>query len=339
MRSKRDAFTLVELLVVIAIIGILIGMLIPAVQAAREAASRVSCSNNLRQITQACINYQSSHERFPPGAGTFNLSTGIVSRVGGSWFGDILPQLEQGNIGAQMLGVDTGVDTDNDLVHACGNFATLHPVAGFYCPSATQEDELANDPIRIGATTHYIGSAGPSVNVNGSNHNFYDTPAGPIGTGGMFSPISRNPGLVPAIFSYRTARKPTDVLDGLSNTIAIGESSRTAKVDGSFVPHRVGWTFGSDGAYDPTADGYHPTEIYAVKSFGVHRINENVDFLDPANKHLRNSHSFSSNHYGGVNFSFADGSVRFVADTVNFDLVIQLCSVSGGEIGSPGDLE
>ena len=66
MRINRNAFTLVELLVVIAIIGVLVGMLLPAVQAARGAARRVSCLNNIKQMTLACINYQSAHERFPP---------------------------------------------------------------------------------------------------------------------------------------------------------------------------------------------------------------------------------------------------------------------------------
>ena len=337
MRSKRDAFTLVELLVVIAVIGILIGMLLPAVQAARETANRISCVNNLRQITQACINYQSTHERFPAGSGSFNLTTGVVSSVGGSWFSDILPQLEQGNVGAQMLSIDTGIDTNDQLIHACGAFAGQNLIRGFYCPSATQADEMANDPVRGGLTFHYIGNAGPAINVNGSDYNFYDNPAGPIGMDGVFSPFSPNPGVTPAIFSYTTARQPAGILDGLSNTIAIGEASRTAKPDGTYVPHRVGWTFGADGV--GVIEGYHPTEIYAVKSFGVNRINENVDFSDTGNLHLRNSQSFSSNHYGGANFSMADGSVRFVNEAIDFNLLIQLSSVSGGEVVSSGDLE
>ena len=339
MRSKRSAFTLVELLVVIAIIGILVGMLIPAVQAARSAARRISCVNNIRQMTLACINYQSSHLRFPPGAGPFNLANGSVSTVGGSWLGNILPQMEQQNIADQMLGIDSGVMTDDQLIEDCHSFATINPVAAFFCPAATQADENANDPVRRGSTSHYVGSAGPAVNANGSSYEIYDPGtsggSGPIGLGGLFSPLAANADL-PPVYSFRNARDFTDMVDGASNTLAIGESAGTARLDRTFVPHRVGWTFGSNGFFDAEANGYVPTEIYAVKSFDGSRINEFNDYLE--NTELRNSHCFNSNHPGGVNFSFADGSVKFVPDTTEVGVLIELSSISGRESTSAGDI-
>lgn len=339
MRSKRSGFTLVELLVVIAIIGILVGMLIPAVQAARAAARRISCVNNMRQMTLACINYQSSHLRFPPGAGALNLSDGSVSTVGGSWLGNILPQMEMQNVADGMLGIDTGVASNSQLIEDCHSFATANPVAGFFCPASTLLDESANDPIRLGATTHYIGSAGPAVNSNSQRYDVYDTGSGgsgPIGLDGLFSPFSADPDNLAPIYSFRVARRYSDMVDGSSNILAIGESSGSARADETFVPHRVGWTFGSNGFFDANAGGYVPTDIYAVKSFGAHRINEFNDYL--TNVELRNSHGFNSNHPGGVNFSLADGSVRFVPDTIDFNILLELSSISGRETTSAGDI-
>lgn len=339
MRSKRSAFTLVELLVVIAIIGILVGMLLPAVHAARAAARRISCVNNIRQMTLACINYQTSHLRFPPGAGSFNLSDGTVSTVGGSWLGNILPQMEQQNIADQMLGIDTGVQSDDMLIEACHGFATANPVAGFFCPASTQLEENANDPLRGGATSHYVGSAGPSVNTNGRSYAVYDTGsggAGAIGLDGLFSPFSTNPNQLPPVYSFKNAIRYTDIVDGSSNTLAIGESSGSERPDASFVPHRVGWTFGSNGFFDAEVNGYVPTEIFAVKSFDGSRINEFNNYLD--NREIRNSHCFNSNHPGGVNFSFADGSTRFVPDTSDTRVLIELSSISGRETASAGDI-
>jgi len=340
MRSNRSAFTLVELLVVIAIIGILVGMLLPAVQAARGAARRISCLNNIKQMTLACINYQASHERFPPGAGPLNLSGGAVASVGGSWLGSILPHMEMQNIADQMLGADTGVATNGQLVEDCHNFASNNPVAAFHCPAATQKDQVATDPELLGVVSHYIGSAGPSVNVSGQQYGIY-TPttggAGPIGIDGVFSPYSARPQQRPPIYSFKAARRGSDMSDGQSNIIAISESSKSEKPNGSFIPHRVGWTFGSLGGFDSVGGGYVPNRIFAVKSVGLNRINQPNDYLN--NPGLQNSHGFNSNHSGGVNLSMADGSVHFVADETDINVLLGLSSVDGAESASVGDIK
>lgn len=100
--SSRNGFTLVELLVVIAIIGVLVGMLLPAVQMAREAARRSSCQNNLRQFILACHNYESANSRFPSGIGLIQLPEGELSVESGTWLTTILPQLELENLAAQV---------------------------------------------------------------------------------------------------------------------------------------------------------------------------------------------------------------------------------------------
>ena len=342
MRINRNAFTLVELLVVIAIIGVLVGMLLPAVQAARGAARRVSCLNNVKQMTLACINYQSAHERFPAGAGPLSLSDGSTASVGGSWLGTILPQMELQNVADGMLGADTGVASNAQLIEDCHNFASNNPVVGFFCPSATENDQMANDPELRGTVTHYVGSAGPAVNISGQQYGIYGAssptlPSGPIGIDGLFSPYSGKPDIRAPIFSFKNARRSRDMSDGQSNILAVGESSKSEKADGSFVPYRVGWTFGSIGAFDGDAGGYVPQRIFAVKSLGVNRINQPNDYL--ANERLRNSHGFNSNHSGGANFSLADGSVHFLANETDVNVLIKLSSVDSGDVASASDFK
>ena len=336
---RNSGFTLVELLVVISIIGILVGMLMPAVQAAREAARRISCTNNIRQLTLGCINYQSTHLRFPNGIRPFELISGAPSSVGGSWLGSILPQVEQKNLADAMLSASSGAVSNDQLIEYCRNFSLNNATQIFYCPSSTQIDTIANDAVRNGQSVHYIGCAGPSVNTASSNYPIFNpasSQSGAIGLNGVFSPFSINPGSIPPIYKYKHAYSYTDILDGSSNTIAIGEISRTQKADGSFVPHRVGWTFGAHGTQDHLAEEFVPVDVFAVKSIGLHGINASIDFL--ANSELRNSHSFGSNHFGGAVFSFVDGAVKFVAATAEQDVLIDLSSMSGGETTTIGDL-
>ena len=329
----RNGFTLVELLVVIAIIGILVGMLLPAVQMVREAARRISCTNNVRQMTLACVNYQSSHLRFPAGAGPMRLEDGTVATVGGSWFGSILPQMELQTVADQMLGADTGVANNDDLIEACSHFATVNPVKNFFCPSATQLDQLANDPLRTGAAAHYIGSAGPAVNSFAQSYDVFNpgSPDGPIGLNGLFSPFSPNIQDQPPAYSYKNAIKYSDIRDGASNSIAIGEISRSEKLNVGFIPHRASWVFGSNGIIEDIGSkpAYIPTQLLAVRSFGNNRINENRDFLN--NQSEQNTQSFSSNHPGGAIFSMADGSTRFFSDAMEIDELLALGSISSGE--------
>lgn len=331
--NRRNGFTLVELLVVIAIIGILVGMLLPAVQMVREAARRTSCTNNVRQMNMACINYQSSHLRFPSGVTMMNLADGTGSSVGGSWFGAIMPQMELQNVVNQMMVADGNIDTDEDLIHACGNFATANPISNFFCPSATQEDRIANDPVRRGAAAHYIGSGGPGVNSFAQSYDFYDpgSPNGPIGLNGLFSPFTPDLTRQLPAYSYRNAIKFADIRDGTSNSIAIGEISRTDVPTTGFKPHRASWVFGGDGYVNAVGGraGYVPTSIYAVRSFGTNRINENRDFLN--NVVEQNTQCFSSNHPGGAIISMADGSTRFTSDGIQLDELLALSSISGGE--------
>ena len=322
------AFTLVELLVVIAIIGILVGMLLPAVQAAREAARRTSCLNNLRQLVLACINYESSRQRFPAGSGPMNLQGGALSNFGGSWLGEILPEMEMQSLADQIATGEGACPTNDDMAHKCAQLAI--PVAGFFCPSATSKSQTASDPTFGGGTTHYIGSAGPSVDGE-TSYEVYDPGSsgqGRIGTDGLFSPYLRR-GTTVAFYANRRSVATNDIADGMSNTIAIGESSRDD--NNSFVAHRTGWTFGSIGG--PVSDGgtigFAPSAIFAVTSVGIDAINAHRDYL--ADENFRNSHCFNSPHSGGSQFAFIDGSAKFVVDDIEAQLLRSLTSINGSE--------
>jgi len=322
------AFTLVELLVVIAIIGILVGMLLPAVQMVRESARRASCMNNMRQLMLACLNFETSRERFPTGSGPINLQGGSLSNFGGSWLGEILAEMEMQTLADQIASGEGACPTNADMAHKCAQLAI--PVAGFLCPSSTSNAQTASDPEFGGGTTHYIGSAGPSVDGQ-TSYDVYDPGSegqGLIGMEGFFSPYLQR-GTTVAFYANKRSITDTDVSDGLSNTITIGESSRDDS--NGFVAHRTGWTFGSIGG-PVTVDGttgFTPRAIFAVTSVGDDGINSFRDYL--ADEKFRNSHCFNSPHPGGSQFSFADGSVKFVTEDVEIELLRSLTSVGGSE--------
>jgi len=161
MRFKqRRAFTLVELLVVIAIIGILVGMLLPAVQSVREAARLTSCKNNIRQLSLACQNYQSANEKYPPG---WRANTS-PSEYGWGWNSAILPFLDQNNVYEK-------IDFNEKLLEPINEAAVGSEIKGFLCPTSTNDSltfklETSEAPntefIELGRT-HYPGCIGTSV--------------------------------------------------------------------------------------------------------------------------------------------------------------------------------
>ena len=225
-------FTLVELLVVIAIIGILIGMLLPAVQSVREAARRATCSNNMRQLGLTVHNYESSRMRLPPGG----ISYGENTKAGGdgalreiSYLVVMLPFFEQQNL--RDLFPATGSNQ--------GNYTALsrNRVPSFLCPSSQQESLPNSDPPVY--PCHYYGITGPvdqnlgsdppfSGLYNGIDYPEIGTNNGHQSTGlsGYFAP--RPWSTFPerqGTYSYSTSKKMGEITDGSSNTMMIGEVS------------------------------------------------------------------------------------------------------------------
>jgi len=209
---------LVELLVVIAIIGILVALLLPAIQAAREAARRTECNNNIKQICLALHNYHDTYRALPMASAPL--------RDGLSWHVFILPFIEQNSL-------YQGFDFSKNY-YTAPNLALLQaaPMDAFLCPSGTKI-RADNDASHF--TTHYYGSMGPTgQNVEtGANYKEHATSNGGFGKQG--------------IFYWNASRRLRDVLDGTSNTIGIGEISWTDR-NGKNTAYRA-WTRGGRKDY------------------------------------------------------------------------------------------
>lgn len=290
--KSRLAFTLVELLVVIAIIGILIALLLPAVQAAREAARRMSCNNNLKQIGIGMHNYLSALKSFPPGVIFVNASTTTTYAYG--WQVQLLPYIEQTPL---YTSLSTGTRNLAAVVadtSATGNVLLRTNLVGFRCPSDQTPDQLPqalrawgslttpNEP----ATCNYMGVAG-----------FYDRPAS---TGSAYSTNN-------GVYFASRALRDRDIPDGFSNTVCVGERH---KLFGSGV-----WCGVPSGAAATTSNW----NMYFV----LGRMSVRPNFMDPAKlgQQIDNAaEGFSSAHSGGCQFLLCDGSARFVSDGVDYNL-------------------
>ena len=322
--GKRRGFTLVELLVVIAIIGILVGMLLPAVQQVREAARRASCLNNVRQVMLACQNYQSANLKFPA----------AVSNNGGdySWVVAIAAFADQQNA------------ADNIKAGASAAVASNEKLPLLICPSATQEDE---SPTFGGGdyTTHYYASMGPTQ-VDANSPYDYKTALGrtpeSIGLSGVFSPrgqsqVSGDKNIFNAyLFNSKYGKNFDDCRDGSSNTIAFMENSRT-ETD-RYSPLRSGW---AAGMISIPNNEVGPAFSVPATSVGANTSEINLDTIDLAGNPfvstpLWNSRPASSNHSGGCQIAMMDGSAKFINENVDYLLFV---AATGMKDGQEDDLE
>ncbi len=339
-RGSRRAFTLVELLVVIAIIGILVGLLLPAVQAAREAARRMQCSNNLKQLALATHNYESSYKRFPGLTGSSSFSP--QARV--------LPFIEQGNL--QNL-----IDFSLPLYVGPAWMARLNPlfvpaartvVPTFLCPSDGSE------PIR--PTTD---SAGNTVQMAGLNYMFS------YGSGTLTHYDDRY--TTDGFVWENSWAKFGDISDGTSNTVLLSESllgdnqTRTSVPTGSALFRRIaswpgssgnpapqpGFNIGGATISNPDLANVFPAQItsyrgnrgeawirgvpYSVVGNGYLTPNSRIPDV---NVHGRGWFAPRSQHTGGVNIALGDGSVRLISDSVDRNVHWAMHSRNGGEVFS-----
>jgi putative addiction module CopG family antidote len=286
MRSDRRAFTLVELLVVIAIIGVLIALLLPAVQAAREAARRMRCSNNLRQLGLAMHNYHSSLNCFPPGFMVRGL-LGNDTPGGWAWGVFLIPYIEQGSLRDKL-------SPTKYTLEQVVNDPALVPMlqtdlAVFRCPSSV-----------IGLLRTHKGA--PYPKVASANYTccrgFYNF----SGTTHLTKPNN-------GVFYGESATRIQDVTDGTSNTFAIGE--RTA----------FGANLNDDGAW--------PSWCGPGGGGAMNTVSSSVSFNL---NHPTNIGAFSSHHPGGAEFCFADGSARFISETIRS----ATGGLQAGNSGNPG---
>jgi prepilin-type N-terminal cleavage/methylation domain-containing protein/prepilin-type processing-associated H-X9-DG protein len=311
--SSVRAFTLIELLVVIAIIAVLIGLLLPAVQKVREAANRMKCSNNLKQLGLACHGYHDVNNLFPPGGTALGKNTDR-----GNFHVFLLPFMEQNNLLTQ---INNAPGTLARIINAFNAKVLPAPISYGRCPS---DDYNSAVPI-----SNYAASLGPQcvdgpcgaalspnrIYCDGSS---FTPPAGYSRSTnyGDTTDTSQTRGM----FTRQGAKiTMASVADGTSNTILMGEILAAQNGD---VLYSIGIN-----KPDGLNVGWARTDSGLIVISTIIPINTKTDYLDPTGQDCINptrnvdnwnlSFGFKSNHSGGANFVFVDGSVHFLSQNID----------------------
>jgi prepilin-type N-terminal cleavage/methylation domain-containing protein/prepilin-type processing-associated H-X9-DG protein len=315
MNQRRSGFTLIELLVVIAIIAVLIALLLPAVQAAREAARRAQCTNNLKQIGLACHNYEQSKNVLPAAEMQF---LGLPNGSNFSALSQLLPYFEQNNI-YNAINFSLFDQTPQN------GTAMLTSINSLVCPS-----DGYNPIPAYGAQTNYMADMGSGI----------------VWQSNLFAPNTTLPQCSGAFFG-NSATRFASITDGLSNTGFYCERLVGDATTGIISPKTD--VFFDPGAPLTPADAltqcnalniYNPANQIPM-IMGVPWIDGQHIFLHVSTPNTRSCGFFivnravmppSSNHPGGVNTLFGDGSVRFIKDSVNLQTWQALGTINGGEV-------
>ncbi|MCA9133582.1 MAG: DUF1559 domain-containing protein [Planctomycetales bacterium] len=327
--NVRSAFTLVELLVVIAIIGVLVGLLLPAVQAAREAARRMQCSNNLKQYGLGIHNYHSAYSTFPLGA--TGKAGNAVPRL--SWQVRILAFMEQT---AVYNNVDFSVDMRRRQVAPNKILWEISPPYT-RCPSDGYPTVLNPGTTSARAHANYGGSLG-SQNVDGINKSIchpFSVFEAPLAGGNVRFGQTSNKGQVSGIFSFgNSVIRIGDVTDGTSNTLLAGE-----------VLPGCQWVYGS--SRDTQAGTWINTwgNLFSIGAGAstITPINEmttcenSKKIRDPAcnpasGDTMQYAYGFKSLHTGGCQFVLTDGSVRFISEAIDHVMYQSLGGRADGNV-------
>ncbi|MFT5523374.1 MAG: prepilin-type N-terminal cleavage/methylation domain-containing protein [Pirellulaceae bacterium] len=320
--SMRRGFTLVELLVVIAIIGILVALLLPAVQAVRESSRRTTCVNNLKQLGIAMHNYIDTYKGYYPPGSTSNLRHGL--------FTQLLQFTEQTAVYAELnLNGNTHSETHR-YTH----------IPAFFCPSFPDQKIVRGNAntFKNGALTTYQGVGGALTrDVLTSNSKLPDRELLVMGRQGLETLASRSVGgqqnpLIESssfggmpkngIFGWQFVRYLQQVQDGTSQTFAMTEFVHRDKAPGSTFRGHPGnvraWVLGANGG----------KASYAFKVL-EHPMNVKLDRT--AHGVPYNHLPMGSYHVGGGNMVMADSSVRFITDEINFEIYQMMATCNGGE--------
>ena len=271
--KRRHGFSLLELVFVAGIVCVLFALLLPAVHLCREAARRTQCKNRLAQISIAILSYHDAHTMFPPGC--VNETGPIVSKAEGlhtSWLVQILPMMDQENIALRHTPEVSVYDERHAEIRA-------HSIRSFLCPSDLYP-EVTND---VAASSYAGVTGGWDVMIDSDNK---------------------------GMFFLNSSVEATEIIDGSSNQLALGERSRAdvpAGID-------LGWMSGTSATL---RNG--EIEINAIINAGV-----------AGSITFENTGGFSSHHAGGCQMGLADGSVRFVSENIDPTLFRHLCDINDG---------
>lgn len=323
MRTRqRPAFTLVELLVVIAIIGILVALLLPAIQAAREAARRTQCVNNLKQIGLGLHNYHDTYRTFP--YGSFNLRETWPSS-GSNWRALILPFMEQSTIHEQLTFSATshfmagGAAGANALL---GNEVLRNLVLPAYrCPSSVIDRVGGLNNVDAMNVT-YVGNQGAARPIPGADPN--------RGTQDCGHGWSCNNGVLVAnqVFGMES------VTDGTASTVLVAEQSGLVALANRTSNYYGGWY----GTRHPRWVG-HPSGCGDLWQAGTSCVrfapNSQIVQTGATEAMYRNNTHWNSEHPGGINVVLVDGAIRFLTNDIDFTNLKRLaCRYDGEPVGS-----
>ncbi|VTU01607.1 Uncharacterized protein OS=Blastopirellula marina DSM 3645 GN=DSM3645_25789 PE=4 SV=1: SBP_bac_10 [Gemmataceae bacterium] len=335
MIARRPAFTLIELLVVIAIIAVLIGLLLPAVQKVREAAARIKCANNMKQLGVALHTYLTSYDAFPTGRKSVANASGsgatpfTADPAGRNMHGLVLllPYLEQGalysqfNMNAafgnfrQTAGAGTPPLVTPDAV-ASGNAAlSQNEVPAFRCPSDP------GDPV-IAPSMNYSPDLGAGVLARKTNYDFVSACQGVANYNywGNVSPATRY------MFGENSRTRIADITDGTSSTLAMGEQTLSVFNGVTSAWAYTGWlSVGIDpvGAWNTTVP---------AQGINIWNYNNNPSPLNNVRGTRAAWYNAASHHAGGAMFTLADGSVKFIQQTIDTASLTALSRMADGQV-------